>query len=167
MRTTSLCIGGIRMNPRLEFGTGEQFDGAISTMHFQAKRKRTAALIMTSALVVTMMLVLLPSSGCSQKCGACNGREGMGCTAEMADAATCPSDSGLCALQGKCMCAKAGCDGVAGAECNATNEPSCNTVAGCSWVTFCNFVFPCGNYDNQSSCNAQQACMWDPSNGCS
>jgi hypothetical protein len=125
--------------------------------------KNVLGLGVAGGLLGVALLLLLPASGCLQHCGTCLG--GGYCVGELADAATCPSKNGACALVEKCMCVAGGCPGVSGG-CSATSEGSCNALPGCAWVSVCNLVYSCRQFDNKDSCAAQSACYWDPSNGC-
>jgi len=126
--------------------------------------ERLVTLRVTCRIVAVVALAVLPTLGCSQKCGACLPR--WVCYGE-ADAATCPSLNGACALVEKCMCSGFNCEGASLPACRASDAPSCNAMSGCAWVSVCNFVYPCSQFDSIGTCNAQSACIWDPSNGCS
>jgi hypothetical protein len=128
-------------------------------------QKQLARLGVAYRIVAVLLLALLPASGCSQKCGACS-LPRAACYGELADAATCLGQNGACALVEKCMCAAQGCPGVDKSGCAASDKTSCNAMTGCAWVSVCNFVYNCSQFDNMNSCNAQSACGWNPSDGC-
>src|SRR5664280_345064 len=104
---------------------------------------RVMGLGVISGLLIVAVLLFLHTSGCVQHCGACLGPKF--CAGELADAATCPSHDGACALQNTCMCFGVDCGNKCG---GSADEATCNSKPGCSWVSVCNFVYPCGQFDS-------------------
>jgi hypothetical protein len=145
---------------------GRKSKGTAAMAPLRLSSKHVAGLAIASVIAILGEVILLAASGCGSHCGACLPNL-LNCYGELADAATCPARDGACALVEKCMCAAGGCPGVSSAGCRATDQAACNALPGCAWVTVCNFLFDCLQYDNKESCSAQQACTWDPSNGCS
>jgi hypothetical protein len=159
MKTTFRCIGGIQMNLELKVCKAKE---AAIVRQFLLSRWHIGAV--ASGLVMVVVLALFSSSGCTQHCGACSVR--VGCSGEAADAGTCPSHDGACALVGACRCAEGNCLGASSAGCSAADQASCQALAGCAWVTVCGLVVPCEQYTDANGCISHPACLWDSSKGC-
>jgi hypothetical protein len=126
--------------------------------------------VVVAALLGLTWLIGAPASGCSLKCseGSCAlNQTGWNCGGY--DAGVCPSDGGLCAVKGKCVCmpGRPGCDYDACLKAqDDQSESECTSAGTCVWSLVCAPSIDCTSWSEENECNSHPQCTFEAHHNC-